>query len=88
VGDIRFANSPEFSHRYVLRGHDEQAIRALFQPNVLDVINARPEAWAVQGAQGEWLIAYRPNVAMPPPLDGLREVLDGTYDVFTAFGIS
>ena len=85
-GDLRFASHPGFSALYVLRGPDEQAIRALFQPHVLDAFSVPgPQAWVVQG-QGEWLIAYRQKVAMLPTTDAFRDLLDEVYGVFAVFG--
>lgn len=57
--DIDFDSSPEFSRRYLLRGEDETAIRALFGPSVLHALEQQP-GWAVE-ATGDWLIVYRPR---------------------------
>jgi hypothetical protein len=85
TGNIDFPSHPGFSTRWFVRGPDEQAVRALFQPRVLDAFSARPEAWVVQG-YGEWLVAYRPRVTMQPRADALRKFLDEGYSIFTAFG--
>ncbi len=39
---IHFDTNPEFSKHYALRSADEQAVRALFQPAVIDFFASRP----------------------------------------------
>jgi hypothetical protein len=85
VEHIHFDDHPIFSKRYFVRGTDEQAIRTLFQPRVLEAFEASREQWIVQG-QGEWLVAYRPFVIMPTSPDALRTFLDEGYNIFALFG--
>jgi len=40
--DIDFHTHPEFDRRFQLRGDDEEGIRALFSPTVLEFFEARP----------------------------------------------
>lgn len=58
--DIDFDSHPQFSSRFLVRGTDENAIRALFDPGVLGFLEGldNGQRWWVE-AQGEWLIAYR-----------------------------
>jgi len=62
--DIDFAESPEFSRAYRLRGNDEAAVRALFTP-------ARRQVFELLGSQhaagaGQELMWWRDG-ALPPP---------------------
>lgn len=86
-GDIDFASHPEFSNRYLLKGPDEQAIRGLFQPRVLDAFTSRREFWVAQG-DGEWLVVYRPRITVRPTADEVRKLLDEAFSLFAAFGKS
>ncbi|MCI0354976.1 MAG: hypothetical protein L0099_08065 [Acidobacteria bacterium] len=58
--DIDFDSHPQFSSRFLVRGPDENAIRAVFDPGVLGFFEGleKGQRWWVEG-QGEWLIAYR-----------------------------
>ncbi len=58
--DIDFDSHPQFSSRFLVRGPDENAIRAVFDPGVLGFFEGLEmgQRWWVEG-QGEWLIAYR-----------------------------
>ena len=64
---IGFDTHPDFSKRYLLRGADENAIRAFFQPALLDFFRTLPEkpAWSVEAA-GPWLIIYRAKKKTKP----------------------
>jgi hypothetical protein len=55
--NIDFTESPEFSRRYMLRGPDETAVRALFGLNLRRYFESHP-GWCVDG-RGPWLAAYR-----------------------------
>jgi len=62
--DIDFAESPEFSRAYRLRGNDEAAVRALFTParrQVFELLRGQHAAGA-----GQELIWWRDG-ALPPP---------------------
>ena len=63
--DIDFADSPEFSSAYRLRGSDEPAVRALFTParrQVFELIRGQHAAGA-----GRELMWWRDGVLPPPP---------------------
>jgi hypothetical protein len=62
--DIDFKESPEFSKRYLLRGPDEAAVRALFGLNLRQYFESHP-GWCVDG-RGAWLAAYRHGLLVPP----------------------
>lgn len=54
--DINFDAHPEFSKKFLLRGDDEEAIRATFTPATMDIFLAHPKRCAE--TQGKWLITY------------------------------
>jgi hypothetical protein len=62
--DIDFADSPEFSRAYRLRGSDEAAVRSLFTPARRQVFELNRGQHAA-GAGGE-LMWWRDG-ALPPP---------------------
>jgi hypothetical protein len=55
--DIDFDTHPTFSKRYLLRGDDEAAVRALFTPPVLEYFEDRKALCAE--AMGQTLLVYR-----------------------------
>ncbi len=59
VRDIDFESHPDFSKRYVLKGKDEAAIRALFHPGLVQRFS-QGTPWSLEGG-GEWLVTYRPR---------------------------
>jgi len=79
--DIDFEASPEFSKRYLLRGKDEPAVRALFHPGVL-MFFEQHNGWCVEG-EGEWLAVYRAVQIVGP--GNLRTFLEEATQVATAF---
>lgn len=64
---IGFDTHPEFSKRYLLRGADENAIRAFFQPALLDFFRTLPEkpVWHVEAA-GPWMLIYHAKKKAKP----------------------
>ena len=62
--DIDFAQRPEFSKRYLLRGPDEGAIRQTFQDNVLAFYEANQGLHTEGG--GNQLFVYRLSYRVPP----------------------
>jgi hypothetical protein len=82
--DINFADHPEFSRRYLLRGADENAVRSLFSPSLVDFFESlQPEKiWSVEG-QGEWLLVYRARRKADPAK--LPDFLEETTTVASAF---
>ena len=73
--DIDFESHPEFSKRYVLRGEDETAIRAMFTPVLLSLFEMFPpeKKWHLE-ASGSTLLAYQAAVTVPP--QEIRAFLD------------
>jgi hypothetical protein len=62
--DIDFPEAPNFSKRFLLRGAQEHAIRAAFNPGVLDFFERHPGRSA-EGC-GRQLIYYRAGRLQPP----------------------
>lgn len=62
--DINFPEAPVFSKKYILRGPDEAAIRALFTPTVLQFFEQR-QALTVD-AGGDTLFLHRSNRRVKP----------------------
>jgi hypothetical protein len=81
--DIDFEGFPEFSRRYLLRGHDEAAVRSFFATNKLAFMETRPasERFSVEAA-GRWLAVFSAGTTVPA--DGLRGFLDEATAVSSA----
>jgi hypothetical protein len=62
--DIDFANRPEFSKRFLLRGNDENAIRQTFADHILAFYEANQGLHTEGG--GSQLFVYRLGNRMPP----------------------
>ncbi|HNW92735.1 MAG TPA: hypothetical protein PKM88_07500 [bacterium] len=62
--DVDFADDPEFSRRFLLRGADEDAVRARFSPLCRAAL-APHAGWSLEG-DGEWLVLYRNETLCPP----------------------
>lgn len=62
--DIDFDSHQEFSTQYLLRGKDEDAIRRLFNSEVLGLLGAQP-GWSVQATGGQ-LLVYRSHKTSQP----------------------
>lgn len=70
--DIDFESHQLFSSRYLLRGADEDAIRELFQPHVLDWFEQHPGL--TLEAEGDTIVlARRPNVSPEKVRDLMNE---------------
>ena len=79
--DIDFATHPEFSKSYLLRGSDENAIRMLFRPDMLNFF-AGQKGWSVE-VRGNWLVVYGlDHTVQPQDLPGF---LEQTMRVFRLF---
>ena len=66
--DIDFESHPtavEFSKKYLLRGKDEQKIRALFTDTVLTFFAGHPDRVCVEGSDDQ-LILYRSGIRIEP----------------------
>ncbi len=62
--DINFEEHREFSRKYLLRGPDEEQIRAAFNPDVLDYFASHP-GWSVESKEG-MLLVYRDSATCHP----------------------
>ena len=62
--DVDFDEYPEFSRRFLLRGSDEVALRALFRSEVIRFFEQH-EGLSVEG-DGQALICYRPAKLVEP----------------------
>lgn len=62
--DIDLPSDPEFSRRYLLRGQDEPAIRAVFGPGVLDFYDRNPRCCTE--ADGSGLFFWRTSRRVAP----------------------
>ncbi len=62
--DIDFADFPEFSKKFLLRGADESAIRALFDARVIDAY-MKGEAYNAE-VRGGWLFIYQHGKRVKP----------------------
>jgi hypothetical protein len=62
--DINFPESPEFSRKYILRGDDEAAIRALFTPALRQAIESQ-ERLTIEGV-GPLLFIFRKGQRAKP----------------------
>ncbi len=75
VQDIDFESHPAFSSRYLLRGPDENAIRQLFQPPVLEWFEQHP-GLTVEGLADVIVLAKRPRYAPNKIRDLMSEGFD------------
>ncbi len=76
--DINFDTHPEFSRMYQLQGSDEESVRELFQPGVLEYFEQH-KGLCVEGKGNQLIVYYqgkRPGVDAIPGLmqDGLAVV--------------
>jgi len=65
--DIDFEQFEEFSKRYLLRGKDEEAIRRIFTPDALMLLQSQP-GWTVQSRDGRLLVFRSGKTAKPADL--------------------
>jgi hypothetical protein len=63
--DINFPEAPQFSKKYILRGPDEAAIRALFTPAVLQFFEGQERPLTIDAA-GDTLFAHRTSKRAKP----------------------
>lgn len=76
--DIDFESHPEFSRLFVLKGSDEEAVRTMFTPSLLEYFESRPGI-SVEGF-GQNMCFFRSGKKVPP--DKLKELLADAYEVF------
>lgn len=81
--DLDFAHHPRFSKSYLLRGPDEDIIRALFSPEVLEFLANHP-GWCVEGG-GQWLTVYRRD--RRANADKLGDFVKDSFEICALFGI-
>ncbi len=63
--DINFPEAPQFSKKYILRGPDEAAIRALFTPAVLQFFEGQEGPLTIDAA-GDTVFAHRTSRRAKP----------------------
>ncbi len=83
--DIDFESHPtavEFSKKYLLRGKDEQTIRALFTDTVLTFFAAHPDKVCVEGSDDQ-LIWYQPGKIIEP--EDIPAFMKEGFEVFRLF---
>ena len=80
--DIDFADSPEFSKKYLLRGPDEEAVRKVFSVEARNLLSAMKD-WHVEGA-GAWLAMFRPGVYVGP--EHYQDHIKQAGDISSVFG--
>ena len=83
--DIDFESHPtavEFSKKYLLRGKDEQTIRALFTDKVLTFFAAHPDKVCVEGSDDQ-LIWYQPEKIIEP--EDIPAFMKEGFEVFRLF---
>ena len=81
--DIDFDSNKDFSDRYLLRGPDEAAIRAFFNPGMLGYFESldRKNKWHVETG-GAWIIFYISQRKRKP--EQMRAFLDETSQMYSA----
>ena len=79
--DIDFESHPRFSSSYLLRGEDEEAVRAVFPDHVLEHFEERPGVCA-EGCGGR-LVYYRSQTRIPPT--DVRPLLEEGFQVLGLF---
>ena len=83
--DIDFELHPtaaEFSKKYLLRGKDEQTIRALFTDTALTFFAAHPDKVCVEGSDDQ-LIWYQPGKIIEP--EDIPAFMKEGFEVFRVF---
>ncbi len=83
--DIDFPDHAEFSRRYLLRGKDENAVRAAFSPALIDFFEqlaAGEKWWGVEGA-GDSLVVFQPAKRAKP--EELTQFIQETTIVASQF---
>ena len=85
TGDIDFEShqaAAVFSKKYLLRGKDEQKIRALFTDTALTFFAAHPDEVCVEGS-GDELIWYQPEKTIEP--EDISAFMEEGLEVFRLF---
>jgi hypothetical protein len=80
--DIDFETHPDFSKKFVLKGPEEQQVRELFRPQLLEYFEQQaPDQLSVQGA-GDQLVVFVANQKQSPT--GLKSFMDKCFGVYAA----
>jgi hypothetical protein len=79
--DIDFNTRSQFSRSYVLRGEDEQAIRAIFADPLLEYFEQHP-GLSIEGT-GNTLLVYRLGKCVPPA--GVSQFLSIAFELQSLF---
>jgi len=79
--DMDLDDHPDFSKHYVLRGQDEEAVRRLFDADVLDWYGSR-RGVSTEGA-GQELVFYRADRRVPP--EEFPALLEEGFALLTLF---
>lgn len=77
--DINFEEYPEFSRKYLLKGKNEEAVRALFVPSRLEFFEGTNGTY-VEG-DGDQLVFCRPGERVDP--DKLRSFLEEGFAIYS-----
>lgn len=80
--DIDFPENPEFSRSYLLRGKDENGVRAWFGPQTLAFFQQN-KGWSVE-AGGSWIVVYRSGKLARA--ENYQAFMESAKAVFAAFG--
>lgn len=80
--DIDFDSHPTFSKRYLLRGPNEQAIRDVFDVDVLDYFEGLKKGTCVEAGNNR-LIFYRQGKRLKP--EQTREFMEEGFGVYALF---
>lgn len=75
--DINFAEHPEFSKKFLLRGEDEEAVRALFTPDTIETFMKDHKRCAE--TRDTWFLTYRQGKRVKP--DDMHAFLEEGYDI-------
>jgi len=76
--DIDFASHPDFSKQYLLRGPDEDAVRAMFTPELLSFFESQEKVSAE--ASGNLLLFYRAGKRLNP--EKIRTFMEEGFAIF------
>ncbi|MEM8867981.1 MAG: hypothetical protein AAGC73_06905 [Verrucomicrobiota bacterium] len=64
--DINFESYPVFSKNFRLTGTNEAAVRTIFSPQVIELLQKQTDKpWSID-AEGKWIAIYRPSRRIPP----------------------
>ena len=78
--DIDFDSHPNFSKMFVLQGSNEEAVRAMFKPAILEYFEGK-KGISVEAQPGT-IIIYRPGRYVKPP--EIKNFMGEAYEVYGA----